>query len=73
MKKVLFMAAVIVASLASCKKDHTCTCTSSNSFGTGDPEVTVYPKSTKGAARSKCLSYTTTSTSGVTTTTCTLN
>jgi hypothetical protein len=76
MKKVLFMAAVIVASLASCKKDHTCTCTTTSSYGgssvTGDPVVTVYPSSKKAAARSHCLSSTSTSTYGTSTTTCDL-
>lgn len=76
MKKVLFMAAVIVASLASCKKDYTCTCTTSttSSAGTfvGDPEVTVYPKSKKSAARSHCLSSTSSGTGYTSTTTCEL-
>jgi hypothetical protein len=76
MKKVLFIAIVAVASLASCKKDRTCTCTtttvtSAGSF-TGDPEVTEYPKSKKGAARAHCLSSTSTSTYGTSTTTCDL-
>ncbi|HEX8516096.1 MAG TPA: hypothetical protein VF868_07840 [Bacteroidia bacterium] len=76
MKKVLFMAAVLVATLASCKKDYTCTCTTTttSSGGTfvGDPEVTTYPKSKKGAARSHCLSYTTTGTGYTSTTDCDL-
>jgi hypothetical protein len=76
MKKVLLMAAVIVASLASCKKDHTCTCTTVSSYGgtstTSDPEVTVYPSSKKSAAMSHCLSSTSTSTYGTSTTTCDL-
>jgi hypothetical protein len=76
MKKVLLLAAVVVASLASCKKDHTCTCTTTVTYsGTtvvGDPEVTEYPSSKKSAARAHCLSSTTTSTYGTSTTTCDL-
>jgi hypothetical protein len=76
MKKVLLMAAVVVASLASCKKDHTCTCTSTTTYSggsfTGDPVVTEYPKSKKAAARSHCLSSTSTDSGSTTTRTCTL-
>jgi hypothetical protein len=76
MKKVLLMAAVIVASLASCKKDHTCTCTTVSTYGgsstTGDPVVTEYPKSKKSAARSHFLSSTSTYSGVTSTTTCTL-
>ncbi|MDF2436860.1 MAG: hypothetical protein K0Q95_1236 [Bacteroidota bacterium] len=76
MKKVLFTAAVLVASLASCKKDHTCTCTTTTSGSgvsvTGDPVVTEYPKSKKAAARAHCLSYTTTGNGYTSTTDCDL-
>jgi uncharacterized protein YbaP (TraB family) len=78
MKKVLFMAAVLVATLASCKKDYTCTCTTTTtssvggSVHVGDPEVTTYPKSKKGAARAHCLSSTSTGTGYTSTTDCDL-
>ena len=74
MKKVLFIAIVAVASLASCKKDHTCTCTTTypGQTGTVTPDVTNYPKSTKKAARANCLSSTATYSGVVVTTTCSL-
>jgi hypothetical protein len=56
MKKVIFIAIVAVASLASCKKDRTCTCTSA-----GYSSVTTFTKAKKGDARAACLSYTATS------------
>jgi hypothetical protein len=65
MKKVIFIAIVAVASLASCKKDRTCTCTSSY----GGSSVVTYTKAKKGDARAACLSTTSTGYS----TTCTLN
>lgn len=55
MKKILFMAIVIVASLASCKKDRVCTCTYS---GSTTPEITTYTNSKKSDAQSQCLSAT---------------
>jgi hypothetical protein len=73
MKKILFIASVVVFSLASCKKDHTCTCTSTIGGVTGTPVVTTYTKTTKGEARANCLSSTQTSSTNVlTTTTCSL-
>lgn len=78
MKKVLFIAAVAVASLASCKKDRVCTCTSTTTstgggttIVTSDASQVTYTKAKKGDARSACLSYTTTNTStyGTSTTT----
>lgn len=74
MKKVLlFIAVVSAASFASCKKDRTCTCTTTSTGYSGTPVVTTYVKSTKSAARANCLNYTTTSGSTVFTTTCTLD
>lgn len=74
MKKVLFVAIVAVASLASCKKDHTCSCTTSytGQTGTPTPQETTYTKSTKAQARANCLSSTSTYGTVVSTTTCTL-
>ncbi len=55
MKKVLFIAVVAVASLASCKKDRTCTCTTTFSNGTKtQTDITDYPKSSKKAAVRNC-------------------
>lgn len=73
MKKVLlFVAVVIAASFASCKKDRTCTCTFTSGTYTST-SIATYPSSKKSAARANCLSSTE-SNGGVTyTTTCTLN
>jgi hypothetical protein len=68
MKKVIFIAVVAVASLASCKKDRTCTCTSAG----GGSSVTTYTKAKKGDARAACMSTTSTYGSTSYTTTCTL-
>ena len=74
MKKVFLFVAVISAfSFASCKKDHTCACTSTYGSFTGTPQVTTFPKSTKAAARANCLSSTEVSGGVTTTTTCTLD
>ena len=68
MKKVLlFVAVVTAASFASCKKDRTCTCTSSTNGSAGTPQVTVYNDAKKGDARAACLNTTTTTTVGSTT------
>ncbi len=72
MKKLLIVAVVAVASLASCKKDYTCTCTTSAAGFTGTPQVTTYPKAKKSAARANCLSSTETQGGVVYTTTCEL-
>lgn len=58
MKKGLLFVAVVTASLASCKKDHTCTCTSTyNGVATSTtPDVTIYTESSKSAARANCVS-----------------
>lgn len=61
MKKVLFIAVVAVASLASCKKDRTCTCTTTTAGGTVT-EVTVIHEAKKGEARENCLGSQTTTT-----------
>lgn len=54
MKKVLFIAIVAVASLASCKKDRVCTCTVTPTVGTGYTYTVTYFKSKKGDARQLC-------------------
>ena len=70
MKKVLFIAVVAVASLASCKKDRVCTCTTTNSGGTVT-DVTTYYKAAKHDARLLCEmgNTQTTTTSGAVTVT----
>ncbi|HEX8516095.1 MAG TPA: hypothetical protein VF868_07835 [Bacteroidia bacterium] len=49
MKKVLFLAAVMVASLASCKKDYTCVCKDS-----GQTFATYTIKTTKKKSKDTC-------------------
>ncbi|MGZ4035684.1 MAG: hypothetical protein ACXVNN_01715 [Bacteroidia bacterium] len=69
MKKLLFLSIVAVASLASCKKDRTCTCTDSS----GNTQVYTLTKISKGEAKDACLATSThTSGSSTNTTTCTL-
>ena len=63
MKKVtLFAVAVVALSLASCKKDRTCTCTSTTS-GVTTTDVTVYHKVSKKNATSHCIGWQNTTTS----------
>ncbi|HEX8516098.1 MAG TPA: hypothetical protein VF868_07850 [Bacteroidia bacterium] len=69
MKKVIFIAIVAVASLASCKKDRVCTCTST---GSSTASVKTYTKAKKSDARAACLSTTQTSTYGSYVQTCEL-
>lgn len=56
MKKItLFAFAVTALSLASCKKDHTCTCTTVDSgSGATSATKTTYYKSRKSDARQLC-------------------
>jgi hypothetical protein len=57
MKKVLFIAVVAVASLASCKKDRTCTCTYTYSDGSpSNTDIVTYTEAKKGDARKACAS-----------------
>lgn len=75
MKKILLFVAVVGAvALTSCKKDHTCTCTTT--YSNGDPaETMVYTvkEAKKGDAKKACIDRTTVD-SGVTETTdCELN
>lgn len=63
MKKVLFIAVIAGASLASCKKDRTCTCTTTSSGGTVT-DVTVYHEARKKDARLFCIGSQSTVTSG---------
>jgi hypothetical protein len=65
MKKItLFTFAVAALSLASCKKDRTCTCTTTSSGGTTVNKTTYY-KVKKSEFREKCIgSQTETTVSG---------
>lgn len=65
MKKVTLFAVVAVAalSLASCKKDHTCTCTDSSTSGY-TIVTTTKAKSTKKDAAAWCTGSTSTTTVG---------
>lgn len=69
MKKVLLLVAVIAAfSFVSCKKDRTCTCTTTVAGVAGTPDVTTWSKSRKSNAELMCMSYTETNAAGVVTT-----
>ena len=74
MKKVLFIAIVAVASLASCKKDHTCTCTDTSTQPgyTGGTQVFTIVDAKKGDAKKKCITSTQTSGGYTYTSTCEL-
>ncbi len=76
MKKVIFIAMVAVASLASCKKDRVCTCThtSTEPGYVSSTEITTYLKAKKKDARAACSSHSYTPTGGtyVYTTSCDL-
>lgn len=62
MKKITYLAVVALAfSFASCKKDYTCTCTST---GSTTPSVTKIIGVSKKTAQANCVSKTGTSTSG---------
>lgn len=72
MKKRLLLAAIVsVIGLSSCKKEMTCTCTTTQTDSngivtTGEPRVTTYKKIKKSDAKDQCMSmkYDATSTSG---------
>ena len=59
MKKLIFpIAAIALLSFASCKKDHTCTCTETSTAQGSTPETYTYTinDAKKGDARVNCLS-----------------
>ncbi len=74
MKKVLFIALVAAASLASCKKDRTCSCT----YTSTDPSFTTYTQvytfndAKKSDAKKACITSTNTNGSYTETNTCEL-
>jgi hypothetical protein len=60
MKKITLIAIAFVAvSLASCKKDYTCTCTTT---GSATPNITKIIGVKKSAAKANCVSTTKTNT-----------
>jgi hypothetical protein len=58
MKKLLFVAAIAVMALSSCKKDYTCTCVISDSSGYFPTTTTTsaIPNTTKSKAETACES-----------------
>ncbi|HWY38009.1 MAG TPA: hypothetical protein VNY73_05590 [Bacteroidia bacterium] len=78
MKKItlLAVAAIAVLSMASCKKDRTCTCTQTSPGGSSSYTLVVTKVTKAGATQGACASGTTTETSGgtsyVITTSCTV-
>ena len=75
MKKVLFIAVLAVASLASCKKDRTCTCTSTSTDPTSVSSTQVFTivDAKKGDAKKACITSTSVNGSYTDTETCKLN
>jgi hypothetical protein len=74
-KLILPIAAIALLSFASCKKDHTCTCTDSSDapgYVAGDPQITTYTEAKKADARAACMSYSVVSNNYTYTTTCEL-
>jgi hypothetical protein len=74
MKKIfLFVAVVSAFSLASCKKDRTCTCVSSNSDGSpGDTYIVTIKDAKKSDSKKACINQTYTEPGNTTTVTCTV-
>jgi hypothetical protein len=73
-KTVLFIAVLSAFSLASCKKDHTCTCVTTSTIpgSISTTDVKTYTKSKKEDARAACVSTSVTYLGYTTTNTCTL-
>ena len=69
MKKILLIAAVAGLSMASCKKDRTCTCTITPTSGTATTETKVMYDVKKSEAERQCIGGQTTYAAGGTTTT----
>jgi hypothetical protein len=77
-KTLLFFGIIAVCSFASCKKDYTCTCTSTvNGTSSGTADITTFNGVSKSAARANCQSTSSTGTYAGTAytqvTTCKLN
>lgn len=74
MKKITILSvAVLGMTLASCKKDYKCTCTTTSGSSTGTADVTTFVGVSKKTAKANCISYTQTYTGGTSTTNCTLS
>lgn len=60
MKKVLLIAAVAGLAMASCKKDHTCECTSSSTFpgSTSTTQKYTIKEASKKTAKDVCVKRT---------------
>ena len=69
MKKItLFAFAVVALSLASCKKDRVCTCTTTPVSGIATTEATTYFEVKKSDARQMCIGSQTNDTAPIATT-----
>ena len=55
MRKIILVSAIALLSLASCKKDRTCTCTETGNGGVNISTTTIV-KSTKKTAKVNCVS-----------------
>jgi len=74
MKKLTILSvAVLAMSLASCKKDYKCTCTTTSGSFTGTAQVTTIVGVSKKTAKANCVSSTGTSNGTTWTKTCTLS
>ena len=78
MKKITLLAAIVITSaLASCTKNHTCSCTTTSSHGgvnISSTSTIVVDKSTKAsAAGGNCASYTETQGGETMTVACSIN
>lgn len=57
MKKIVFYSIALFAiSLASCKKDYTCTCTDTSPTGPSSTSTTLYKSVTSKSANANCVS-----------------
>jgi hypothetical protein len=59
MKKMTMIAAIAALAFASCKKDRTCTCTTTPTSGTVSTYKVTYYDAAKKDARSLCTSHAT--------------
>lgn len=70
MKKITLLAiAALAISFASCKKDYTCTCTTSYTGGGSGTSTTVHKGVTKGQAKASCINSESKDDTGVVTST----
>ena len=69
MKKLILPIVLVVVALSGCKKDYTCTCTTT---GSSTPDVYTMPAATKSAAQANCVSTSQTYSGTTVSTDCTL-